>query len=64
MVLRKKDGEKLSVRSGREYMNKLIAVAIIAIDIVEGAKMSDRYYFRVSTQRINALRQALEALKE
>jgi hypothetical protein len=47
-----------------EYMNKLIIIAIVAKEVVEGAAGQDRLYFRITRQRINALRRALETLKK
>jgi hypothetical protein len=46
-----------------EYMNKLIIIAIVAKEVVEGAAGQDHLYFRITRQRINALRRALETLK-
>ena len=50
--------------NGRIYMNKLIAVAIVANDLIEKADLCDRYYFRVSKRRVGALKRSLEALRK
>ena len=47
----------------RRYVNGLIAVAIVANEVVEGAKRDGRYYCRVTTKRLNMLQRALEALR-
>ena len=51
-----------AAESSRIYMNRLIVVAIAANELVEAAKKSDRYYIRVTRQRFNTLKLALEAL--
>ena len=55
-----------AVESSRTYMNRLIAVAIVANEVVDGARKDkhNRYYCRVTTKRLNALQRALEALRE
>jgi hypothetical protein len=53
-----------AAESHREYMNKLIIVVIVAREVLKGAVGQDRLYFRVTRQRINALRRALEAFKK
>jgi len=45
------------------YMAKLFVVAIAAHELIEGAKKDGRYYFRVSRQRLNMLKETLEILK-
>jgi len=49
----------------RIYMNRLIAVAIAANEVIAGAEKSrhSRYYFRVPVKRFNVLRRSLETLK-
>ena len=46
------------------YMNRLIVVAMAANELIGGAKKSGRYYFRVTKQRLDTLRQALDALRK
>jgi len=53
-----------AVAGGWAYMNRLIAVAIAANSVVECAENQSRYYLRVSRQRFNTLRRALEALRK
>ena len=53
-----------AVKSGRSYMNRLIVVAMAANEMIEGAVKDDRYYFRVTKQRFNALKLVLKALRE
>ncbi|MHC4075618.1 MAG: DNA-directed RNA polymerase subunit alpha C-terminal domain-containing protein [Planctomycetota bacterium] len=53
-----------AAESRREYISRLIIVVIAAREVLKGAARQDSYYFRVTRQRINTLRQALEALKK
>ncbi|MFH1616152.1 MAG: hypothetical protein ABIG61_13835 [Planctomycetota bacterium] len=53
-----------AVESSKTYMNRLIVVAMAANELVEGAKKSERYYIKVTKQRFNVLRQALEMLRK
>ena len=57
-------GEVLA--DSRRYVNGLIAVAIVANEVVEGAQRDgqNRYYCRVTTKRLNMLQRVLEALRE
>ena len=52
------------LEGGRGYMNRLIAVALAANDVVVNAKRDagNRYYYRVTTKRFNVVKEALEAL--
>lgn len=56
--------EQETIGNGRRYMNRLIIVATAGNKLIEGAEKSGRYHFRVSRQRLNALRQSLEALRK
>ena len=53
-----------AVQSSRTYVNRLIAVAIAANEVIAGAEKSrhSRYYFCVTTKRLNVLRRSLETL--
>ena len=53
-----------AVQSSRTYVNRLIAVAIAANEVIAGAEKvrHNRYYFRVTTKRFNVLRRTLETL--
>ena len=53
-----------AVENSRIYMNRLIAVAIAANEVIAGAKKvkHNRYYFRVAAKRFNVLRRSLETL--
>ena len=53
-----------TIAGGWSYMNRLIGVAIAAGQVVAGAKPDGRYHCRVSKQRYNMLRRALEALRK
>ncbi|MBN2456090.1 MAG: hypothetical protein JXB29_06075 [Sedimentisphaerales bacterium] len=44
-------------------ISKLFAVVITAEMAVKGAQKINRYYARLSSKRLNALRDALEALR-
>ena len=48
----------------RIYMNRLIAVAIAANEVIVGAEKvkHNRYYFCATTKRFNVLRRSLETL--
>ena len=48
----------------RKYADGLIAVVLVANEVVDEAKRDggNRYYFRVTTKRLNMLRRSLEAL--
>ena len=52
------------LRPGSVYATKLFVVALAGRDVIEGIKECDRYYFRVSKKRLNALGEALDALRE
>ena len=56
----------ITIKNGREFISRLIVVAIVAKELIEGAKKDkhNRYYFRVTTKRFNMLTEALEALRE
>ena len=53
-----------AIESSMAYMNRLIVVAMAANEVIEGAVKDDRYYFRVTKQRVNTLKRVLEALRE
>jgi len=53
-----------AAENGLMYMNRLVIVAIAANGVIEGAEKSGSYYFRVSRQRFNALKESLEALRK
>ena len=53
-----------TIESSRAYMARLIVVAIAANEVIKGAVKDGRYYLRVSKQRFNALRRALETLRK
>ena len=53
-----------AIESSMAYMNRLIVVAMAANKVIEGAVKDDRYYFRVTKQRVNTLKRVLEALRE
>ena len=53
-----------ATKNSRMYMNRLIVVALFANQLVKAAVEDDRYYFRVSKQRVNTLKEALKALRE
>lgn len=46
------------------WLNKLIAVALVANDVVDAAcrDVQNRYYVRITTKRFNMLKRSLEAL--
>jgi hypothetical protein len=46
-----------------DYMNRLIIVALSAKEVIDGAEKEGRLYFRVTRERINSLRRALEELR-
>jgi len=53
-----------AAENDRMYMNRLIIVAFAANELVEAAEKADRYYARVSRQRLNIFKGALEALRK
>ena len=72
VTLQKEYGKELSIvkeqqetiESHRAYISRLIVVAMAANEVVKGAKKGDRYYLRVTKQRFNALRLALEMFRK
>ena len=53
-----------AISTSRADMNRVLGVAIAAGEVVAGAKPDGRYHCRVSKQRYNMLRRALEALRK
>ena len=45
-----------------DYVIRLTIVAMSAEEVIDGAAEIDRHYFRVTKQRINSLRLAIEEL--